>query len=193
MSNSFWPHGLQHTRLLCPPLSPRVCSNSCPLSQWSYLTISYSAAPFSFCLQSFPASGSFSVSQLFTSGGQDTGASVSATVLPMNIQGLFPLGLTCFISLLSKGLSKVFFSTTVQKRQFFGAQPSLRSKLSHPYTNTGKTKASTISTFVSKMMILLFNTLSRFLTVFLPRSKNLLISRLQNWHKQWHSEYIWLF
>ena len=93
-SDSLWPHGLQHTRLPCSSLSPRVCSNSCSLSWWCYPTISSSVAPFSCCLQSFPASGSFPMSQCSASGGQSTGASASATVLPMNIQGWFPLGLT---------------------------------------------------------------------------------------------------
>ena len=120
VSNYLQPHGLQHTRLLCPPLSPGVCSNSYPLSWWCYLTVSSSAA--SFCLQSFQASGSFPMSQLFASGGQSLGA--SATVLPMNIQGWFPLGFTISISLLSKGLSRVFSSITVWN-QFFGAQPSV--------------------------------------------------------------------
>ena len=101
MFNSLEPYGLQHASLLCPSLSPRVCSNLRPLSQWCYLTISSSAVPFSFCLQSFPASGYFLVSWLFASGGQTFGA--SATVLPMNIQGWFPLGLTGLISLQSKG------------------------------------------------------------------------------------------
>ena len=118
-----WPHRLQHTRLLCPPLSPGVYSDSCPLSWWCYLNISSSVAPFSVCLQSFPASGSFPVSWLFTTGGQSTGA--SASVLPMNIQGRFPLGWTGWISLQSKGLSRIFSSTKVQKHQFFITQPSL--------------------------------------------------------------------
>ena len=112
------------TRLLCPSRSPGVCSNSCPLSQWNYLTTSSSIAPF-FCLQSFPASGSFPMSQLFESGGQNIGPSASASVLSMNIQGWFPLWLTGLISLLPKGLSRFFFSTTVWKHQIFGAQPSL--------------------------------------------------------------------
>ena len=124
MSNSLWHHGLQHARLPCPSLSLGVCSNSCPLSWWCYLTISSSATPFSFYLQSFPASGSFPMSQLFTLGGQSTGASASASVLPKNIQGWFPLGLTCFISLQSWGLSRVFSSTIVWTHQFFCAQPS---------------------------------------------------------------------
>ena len=124
VSDSLWPHGLQHTRLPCPPLSPGACSNSCQLSQWCHPIISSSVVPFS-CLQSFPASGSFPMSQFFASGGQSIGASASASVLPLNIQGLFLLGLTGFISLLSKGLSRVFFNTTVQKHQFSSAQPSL--------------------------------------------------------------------
>ena len=123
MSNSLWPRGLQHTRLPCPSLSSRGCSNSYSLSQWCCLTISFSAAQF-YCLQSFSASGSFSMSQLFTSGGQSTGA-----FLPMNIQGLFQgLGLTGLISLLFKELSKVF-SSTIRKHQFFGTKPSLRTKV----------------------------------------------------------------
>ena len=116
------PGGLQHARLPCPSLSPGVCSNSCPLSWWCCLTISSSATPFSFCLQPFPASGSFPMSWLFTSGCQ---ASASASVFPVNIQDWFPLGLTGLISLLSKGLSRVFSGTTVWKHQFFSAQPSL--------------------------------------------------------------------
>ena len=119
------PHRLQHANLLCPPLSPGTCSNSCALSQECYLTISVSATTFSFCPQSFPASGPFPVSQLFTSGGQSVGASASAIVLPMIIQSWFPLGLTGLISLQSKGLSRFFSSTTVRKHQFFGTQPSL--------------------------------------------------------------------
>ena len=99
------PHGLQHTRLPCPSSTPRACSNSCPLSQWGHSTMS-SVVPFSSCLQSFPASGSFPVSQLFGSGGQSIGASASASVLPVNSQGWFPLGLTGLISLQSKGLSR---------------------------------------------------------------------------------------
>jgi len=132
VSDSFWPYGLQHARLPCPSLSSRVCSNSCPLSQWCHPTISSSVIPFS-CLQSFPASGSFPVSQLFTSGGQRIGASASASVLPVNIQGWFPLGLTGLISLQSKRLWRVFSSTRVQKHQFFFIKPSLWSN-SHIYT-----------------------------------------------------------
>ena len=175
MSDSLWPHGLQHTRLLCPPLSPRVCSNSCPLSKWCYLTISSSVIPFSSCLQSFPASGSFLMSRLLASGGQSIGASASASILPMNIQGSLPLGLTGFISLQCKGLSRVYSNTTVQKRSaFFVVQPS------HSYMTTGKTIALTRRTIVSKVMSLLFNILSRLVIAFLPRSKHLLISWLQS-------------
>ena len=124
MSDSLQPHGLQHTRLSCPSLTPRACSNSCPLSQWCHPTISSSVIPFS-RLQSCPASGSFPISQFLTSGGQSIGASASASVLPKNIQDWFPLGWTGWISLQSKGLSRVFSNTTVQKHQFFGAQLSL--------------------------------------------------------------------
>ena len=130
---TLWPHGLEHTRLPCPSLSPEVCSNSCPLSQWCHPTISSSVIPFSSCLQSFPESGSFQMSQLFTSAGQSIGASASASVLPMNIQDWFPLRLTGLISLQSKGLSKVFSRTTIWKHQFFGAQPSWWSN-SHIHT-----------------------------------------------------------
>ena len=123
-SHSLWPHGLQHARLPCPSPSPGVCSNSYLLSQWSHPTI-LSSVVLSSCLQSFPASGSFPVSQLLTSGGSNIGTSASASILPMNIQGWFFLELTGLISLLSKGLSRVFYSTTIQKHQFFSTQPSL--------------------------------------------------------------------
>ena len=122
MSDSSQPHGLQHTRLLCPSLSPRACSNSRPLSQWCHPSISSSVIPFSTCLQSFPASWSFLMSRLFASGGQSIGASASASVLPMNIQGWFPLRLTSLISLQSQGLLRVFSNTRIQKHQFFSAQ-----------------------------------------------------------------------
>ena len=121
--DSWWPCGLQHARLPCPSLSPGVYSDSCPMSQWCHLNISSSAALFSFCHRSFPALGSFPMSQLFASGDQSIGA--SASFLPMNIQGWFPLGLTGLVSLLFKGLSRVFSTTIVWKHQFFGIQPSL--------------------------------------------------------------------
>ena len=106
-------HGLQHARPPCPSASPGVYSNSCPLGQWCHLTISFSVLPFSFCLQSFPASGSFQMSQFFPLGGQTIGVSASTSVLPMNIQVWFPLGWIGWISLLSKGLSRIFSNTTV--------------------------------------------------------------------------------
>ena len=125
VSHSLRPYELQHNRLPCPSPYPGVCSNSCPLSQWCHPIISTSVIPFSSHLSSFPASGSFPMSQIFAKGGQNTGASASASVLPLNIQGSFPLGLTGWISLQSKGLSRVFSNTAVQWHQFFGAQLSL--------------------------------------------------------------------
>ena len=153
--------------------SLRVCSNSCPLSWWCYATISSSIILFS-CLQYFPASGYFPVSQFFASDGQSTETSASATVLPMNIQGWFPLGLADLISLLSKGLSRVFSSTSL-KASILWHSAFFMVQLSHPYTTTGKTMASTIWTFVGKVIPLLFNTLSRYVTAFFPRSRHLLI------------------
>ena len=125
MSNSLQPHGLQHSRPPCPSPTPGACSDSCPPSWWCHPTISSSVIPFSSCLQSFPASGYIQMSQLFASGGQSTGASALASVLPMNIQDWCPLGWTSWISLQSKGLSRVFSNTTVQKHQVFSAQLSL--------------------------------------------------------------------
>ena len=124
VSDSLWPHGLQHARPPCPSPTPRVYSNSCQLSQWCHPTISSSIVPLSSCLQSFPASESFPMSQFFVSGGWSIGVSASASVLPMNIQDWFPLGWTGWISLQSKGLSRIFSNTTVQKHQFFHAQLS---------------------------------------------------------------------
>ena len=121
VSDSLQSHGLQHARLSCPPPTPGAYSNSCPSCRWCHPTISFSVVPFS-CLQSFPASRSFSTSQFFASGGQSIGVSALALVFPMNIQGWFPLGWTGWISLQSKGLLRVFSNTTVQKHQFFGAQ-----------------------------------------------------------------------
>ena len=131
LSDSLWPHGhshgLQHAGLPCPSPIPGACSDSCPLSQWCHPTISSSVAPFSSCLQSSLASGSFQMSQFFTSGGQSIGVSALASVLPMNIQEWSPLGLTGWVPSKSKGLSRVFSNTTVQKHEFFGAQLSLES------------------------------------------------------------------
>ena len=133
-SDSLWPHGLRHVRLPCPRLSPRVCSNSCPLSRWYCPTTSSSIALLSSCLQTFPALGSFPVSWLFASGGQRIEASALVSVLPMNIQDWFPSGLTGLICLLSKGLSRVFSSTIAWKHQFFSDQLSLWStSISHEY------------------------------------------------------------
>ena len=125
VSDSFQSHGLQHAGLPCPSPTPWACSNSCSSSLWCHPTISSSVVPFSPCPQSFPASGSFQISQFFTSGGQNIGASASASVLLKNIQDWFPLGWTGWISLQSKGLSRVFSNATVQKHQFFSTQLSL--------------------------------------------------------------------
>ena len=169
------PHGLQHARLPCPLPPPRVCSNPCPL-RWCHPTISSSVIPFSSGPQFFPVIRVFPKSQPFASGGQSIRASASASVLPMTIQGWFPLGLTGLISLLLKRLSRIFSSNSIQSYQFFGAQPSLW--FSYPHMTTGKTIALTRQTFVTKVMSLLFNTLSRLVTSFLPRSKCLLFSWL---------------
>ena len=133
VSDSLWPHGLQHARPPCPSPALGVYSKSCPLSQWCHPTISSSVICFSFHLQSFPESGAFPVSQFFTSGGQSIGVSALASVLPRKIQDWFPLGLTGWISLLAKGLSRVFSKTTVQKHQFFSTHLSLLSN-SHIHT-----------------------------------------------------------
>jgi len=133
MSDSLRPHGLQHVRPPCPSPTPRVYTNSCPLSQWCHPTISSSVVPFSSRLQSFPAAGSFQMSQLFALGGQSTGVSASTSVLLMNIQDWSPFGWTGWISLQSKGPSRVFSNTTIQKYQFFGTQLSLQSN-SHIHT-----------------------------------------------------------
>ena len=125
VSDSLWPHGLQHARPPCPSPTPRVHPNPCPLSWWFHLTISSSVIPFSSCPQSFPASGSFQMSQLFTSGGQSIGVSASTSFLPMNTQNWSPLGWTGWISLQTQGLSRVFSNTTLQKHEFFGTQLSL--------------------------------------------------------------------
>ena len=179
MSDSLGPHGLQHIRPLCPPLSPGIWSNFCALSQRCYLTISSSVVPFSSCLQSFPVSESFPVSRLFAAGGQNIGALTSVSVLPMKIQNWFPLGLTALISLqgILEGLlqhhnSKV---NVLWHSAFFMVY-----KLSHSYVTTEKITALTSRTFVGKMMSPLLNTLSWFVIAFLPRRKHLLISWLQS-------------
>ena len=169
MSNSLWPHGPQHARPPCPSPTPGVYSDSCPLSRWCHPTISSSGVPFYSHLQSFPASRSFQMSQFFTSGGQSIRVSASASVLPMNIQDLFPLGWTGWISLLSKGLSRVpqhhsSKASILQHSALFTVQ------LSHPYMTTGKTIALTRWICVGQVMSLLFNMLSRLVITFLPRS-----------------------
>ena len=176
VSDSLWPHGLQHTKLPCPSPIPEACSSSGSACWWHRPNFSSSVIPFSSCLQSFPASGSFQMSQFFTSGGQSVGVSASASDLPMNIQDQFPLGLT---SLISKRFSRVFTTTTVQKNEFSGAQLSLV-QLSHPYMTTGKAITLTRWTFVSKVTSLLFNMLSSLVIALLPRRKCLLISWLQS-------------
>ena len=178
MSNSLWPNGLQHARLSCPSPTPGVYSNPCPLSQWCHPAISSSVVPFSFCPESLPASGSFPMSQLFAGGGQSTGVSASASVLPVNTHDWSSLGWTSWISLQSKGLSSSFSNTTVQKHQFFDSA-FFTVQLSHPYM-TGKTIALTRQNFVGKVMSLLFSMLSRLVITFLPRGKHLLISWLQS-------------
>ena len=177
VSDSLQPHGLQHFRPPCLPPIPGVYSNSYPLSWWCHPTILSSVVPFSSCLQSFPASG-FPVRQFFAPGGQSIGVSASISVLLMNIQDYFPLGWISWIPLQSKGLSKVFSNTTVQKHQFFGAR--LSSHLSHSYMTTGKTIALTRWNFVGKVMSLFLYMLSTLVITFLPRSKRLLISWLQS-------------
>ena len=160
MSDTLQPHGLQHARFLCPPLFSRVCSDLFPSGRWCYLIISSSATHFSSCPQSFPASESFPVSWLFALGDQSIGASTSATVLPVNIQGWFPLGLTGLFSLQSKGLSRVFSNTTVQKHQFFSTQPFCSPALTS-VPEYWINHSLTIWNFVGKVMALLFNMPSR--------------------------------
>ena len=174
VSDSLWPHGLQHTRLPCPSASSGVCPRSCSEHQWHHPTISSSVTFLCFCLQSFPASASLPVSWLFTSGGQSIGASASVSVLPVSIQGWFTSRLTGLISLLSKGLS----STTVRKHNFYSTQHS------QLYMTTGKTIDLAIQTFVSKVMSLLLNILSRFFIAYLSGSNRLLFHGCSH-HLQW--------
>ena len=181
MSDSLWPHESQHTRPPCPSPTPGVHSNSYPSSWWCHPAISSSVIPFSSCPQTLPASGSFPMSQLFASGGQSIGVSASASVLPMSTQDWSPLGWIGWIFLQSRGFSRVFSNTTVQKHQFLRKRSAFFTvQLSRPYMTTGKTIALTKRTFVGKVMSLLFNVLSRLVVTFLPRSKRLLISWLQS-------------
>ena len=180
MSNSLQPHGLQHARLPCPSPSPGVYSDSCPLSQWCHPTISSSVIPISSCLQSFPASGSFPMSQLFASGGQSAAVSASASSPSNEYSGLVFLRIDWFDLLAVQGILKRLLlyhnskTSIVQCSAFFIVQ------LSHPYMTTGKTIALTRRTFVSKVLSLLSNMLSRLLIAFLPSRKCLLIAWLQS-------------
>ena len=176
VSDSWWRYGLQHARLPCPSPSPRVCSNSYPLSQWCHPTILFSVAPFS-CLQSVPALRSFPMSWLFTSGGQSTGASASASILPMSIQGWFPLWFTSLISVLYKGLSR---SSPVPQFESINSLvlslpygPSLT--LVHDYWKNHSFDNKDLCWFVT-----VYDKLSRFIIAFLPRNRSLLISWLQS-------------
>ena len=173
---TLWDHIDCSTQGLPVPYQFPVYSNSCPLSWWCHPTISSSVLPFSTHLQSFPALGSFKMSQFFASSSQNIGVSASTSVLPMNTQDWFPLEQTGWISLQSKGLSRVFSNTTVQKHQFFSVQLFFIVQLSHPYMATGKAIALTTQTFVGKVMSLLFNMLSMLVITFLPRAKHLFIS-----------------
>ena len=169
VSNSLQPCGLQHARLPCPSPTPEAGSNSCPSSQWCHPTISSFVVSFSSCPQSFPASGSFQISQLFASGGQSIEASASASDLPMNIRIWFLLGLTGWISLQSKG-SKRYLQHHSSKASILQRSAFFTVQLSHPYMTTGKTIALTRWTFVGKVMSLLLNMLSRLVITFLLRS-----------------------
>ena len=170
VSNSLRPHEQQHAGPPCPSPTPGVHPNPCPSSRWCHLTISSSVFPFSSCPQSFPALGSFQMSQLLAWGGQSIGVSASASVLPKKSQDWSPSEWTGWISLQSKGLSRVFSNTTVQTHQFFGAQLSSQSN-SHIRTwLLEKTLALIRRTFVGKVMSLLLNMLSRLVITFLPRS-----------------------
>ena len=180
MSDSLWSHGLQHARPPCPSPTPRVYTNSCPLSRWCHPTISSSAIPFSSCLQSFPASGSFPVTQFFTLGDQSIGVSTSTPVLLMNTQDWSPLGWTGWTSLQSQGTLKSLLQYHSSKASILRCSAFFIVQLSHPYMTTAKTIALTRWTFVGKVMSLLFNMLSRLVITFLPRSNCLLISWLQS-------------
>ena len=179
VSDSLWPHESQHARPPCPSPTPGVHPNSCPSSRWYHPAISSSVVPFSSCPQSLRASESFPMSQLFAWGDQSTGVSALASVLPKNTQDWSPLEWTDWISLQSKGLSRVF-SNHSSKASILLPSAFFRVQLSHPYMTTGKTIALTRRTYVGKTMSLLFSMLSRLVITFLPRSKRVLISWLQS-------------
>ena len=179
MSNSLQPNELQHTRLPCPSPTPRVYSDSCPSSQWCHPAISSSVVPFSSCPQSFPPSGSFQRSQLFSSGVQNIGISASTSVLPMNTQDWSPL--MDWLDLLAvQGTLTSLLQHHSSKASIFWHSAFFTVQLSHLYMTTGKTIALTRWTFVGKVMSLIFNMLSRLVITFLPRNKCLLISWLQS-------------
>ena len=178
MSDSFWPHGLQHTRLPCPSPTPKMCSNSCPSSWWYHPTTSSSVFPFSSCLQSFPTSESFPMGQIFTSGGRSIGVSASGSV--NEHPGLISFRIDWLDLLAVQGTLKSLLQHHSSKASILLCSAFFIVQLSHPYMTTGKTIVLTRQTFVGKVMYLLFNMLSRCVIVFLPRSKCLLISWLQS-------------
>ena len=176
MSHSLRPHGLQHTRPPCPSPTPGVYPNSCPLSWWCHPTISSSVIPFSTCLQSFPASGSFQMSQFFSSGGQSIGVSALASVLPMNTPGMISFRMDWLDLLAIQGTLKSLLQHHSSKASILQRSAFFTVQLSHPYMTTGKSIALTRQAFAGKVMSLLFNMLSRLVITFLPRSNRLLIS-----------------
>ena len=172
MSNSLWPHELQHARPPCPSPTPGVHPNPCPSCRWCHTIISSSVVPFSSCSQSFPASGSFQMSQLFTSGCQNIGVSASTSVLPMNTQDWSPLGWTGWFSAV-QGTLKCLLQHHSSKASILQHSIFFIVQLSYPYMTTGKTMALTRRTFTDKIMSPLFNMLSTLAITFLPRSKHL--------------------
>ena len=180
MSDSLWPHELQHTRPPCPSPTPRVYPNPCPLSWWCHPTISFSVVPFSSHPQSFPASGSFQISQLFVSGGQSIRVSASPSVLPMNIQDLIFFRLDWLDLLAVQETLESLLQHQSSKASILLHLAFFIVQISHLYMTTGKTTAWPRRAFVGKIMSLLFNMLSRLVITFLPRSKHHLISWLQS-------------
>ena len=175
----FVTHGLQHAKPPCPSTTLRVYSNSCPLNRWCHPAISSSVIPFS-CLQSFPASGSFPMSQFFATSGKSIGVSASASVFPTNTQDWSPLGWDWLDVLAVQGTLKSLLQHHSSKASILWRSAVFTVQLSHPYMTTGKTIALTRQTFVNKVMSLLLNMLSSLVITFLPRSKRLLISQLQS-------------
>ena len=179
VSDSLWPHEPQHARPPCPSPAPEVHPNPCPLSQWCHPTFLSSVIPFSSCLQSFPESGYFQMSQLFASGGQSIGVSASTSVLPMNT-GLISFRMDWLDPLTVQGAVKSFLQHHSSKASILQHSAFFILQLSHPHMTTRKTIALTRRTFVDKVMSLLFDMLSRLVITFLPRSKRLFISWLQS-------------